>query len=228
MRIIFSALVASSLLLCSCGPKTVISQNYDFTNVKRIGLTAFESPYQNLSGAENLFAKYFIENGFVIIERAKIESVLAEHKLSVTGYLSPETTKLLGKILGVDLLLMCEITGYIPEKKTVAMVETRRTKTEPVYQTRQTQNPDGTVTVSSVLAGQSVTRQKEVNPTEYATSAQVGVIAKLVDVQTAEVVWIGTATGQAGSSLNALDGVAQSLVKSFIKELKKQRNYARP
>ncbi|ACC99049.1 hypothetical protein Emin_1501 [Elusimicrobium minutum Pei191] len=225
-KILFSGIV-SCLLLFGCATKTVISQDYDFKNVKRIGIMAFDSPWQSFTGAENLFAKYLLENGFTIIERAKIEQVLQEHNLSITGYLSPETTKMLGKILGVDLLLMGEITSYTPEKKTLTMVETRNYRTEPVFSTQMVKKPDGSVVATSRPSGQRVTNQREVTPTEYTISAQVGVIAKLVDVETAEVVWIGTDTAQDYSSLSAVDSIAKRLIKSFTKELEKQQKNAR-
>ncbi|MGB2578318.1 hypothetical protein AAIR98_000237 [Elusimicrobium simillimum] len=226
MRNIFILSLVSVLLLAACGTKTVISPSYNFNNVKRIGIMAFDSPWQAFQGTENTFAKYLLESGFIVVERAKIEQVLEEHNLSITGYLSPETTKMLGKILGVDLLLMGEITNYSPEKKTLTMVETRNYRTDPVYSTQYTKGPDGQLTVSSRPVGQKVTRQSDVQPSEYTINAQVGIVAKLVDVQTAEIVWIGTDTASSSNSLTAVDSIAKRLIKSFNKELKNQKKYA--
>ncbi|MDR0291667.1 MAG: CsgG/HfaB family protein [Elusimicrobium sp.] len=212
---------AAAFLLFSCAPKTAISRDYDFNNVKRIGILAFDSPPRGLQGAENMFAKYLIQNGFTVVERARIEQVLAEQNMSVTGYMSPETTKLIGKILGVDVLLMGEITSYIPAKTTLAMVETRNFQSTPVFSVQNAMGPDGKIIQTSVPVGRTVSSQRDVSPTEVTTSAQVGVIAKLVDVQTAEIVWIGTDTGSDYSSLSAVDTVARRLVKKLAKDIKR-------
>ncbi|WP_424245496.1 hypothetical protein Dip510_000428 [Elusimicrobium posterum] len=227
MKKILSVLTAAVLLTAGCATNTVISQKYDFSKVQRIGIMAFESPYNSFQGTENIFAKYLLQNGFVIVERAKIEQVLNEHNLSITGYLSPETTKMIGKILGVDLLLMGEITSYMPEKTTLALVETRQTRSEPVYVTQRVPQADGSVVSKTTNMGTKVTRQRDVSPSEYTINAQVGIVAKLVDVQSAEIVWIGTDTGSSSSSQNAVDSVAKKLIKSLKKEIDKQQKNAK-
>lgn len=205
----------------SCAPKTAISRDYNFQNVRRIGIMAFDTPDGGLQGAENVFAKYLIQNGFTVVERAQIEQVLSENNLSVTGYMSPETTKLLGKILGVDVLLMGEITSYIPASTQLAMVENRSFQSSPVFRTQNAVGPDGNVIQTSVPVGQRVTSQRDIVPTQITTSAQVGVVAKLVDVQTAEIVWIGTDTGSDVSSLSAVDTMARRLVRRLAKDIRK-------
>ncbi len=210
------------IFLSACATNTVISPSYDFTQLKRIGVLAFDSPWDTFKGAENLFAKYFMQSGFTIVERAQLERVLREHNISVSGYMSPETTKMLGKVLGVDVLLTGEISSYSPERTTLTMVERRSTKSEPVYTTNRIKNPDGSISEYTVSSGARVTRSAETQPREVTTNAKVGVIAKLVDVETAEVVWIGSETGYSASSLDAVDGVAKALVKNFKKQVAKQ------
>lgn len=180
-----------------------------------------------MKGAENSFAKYFMQNGFQIVERAGLEEVLSEHNISVSGYLSPETTKMIGKVLGVDVLLMGEVTSYMPERKELTMATTRSTKTEPVYSTQRMTMPDGTTREYISQTGNKVTRQADRTPQEVTINAQVGVVAKLVDVETAEIVWIGTASGSSYSSMQAIDNVAKDMVKSFAKELKKREKAQR-
>ena len=46
-------------------------------------------------------------------------------------------------------------------------------------------------------------------------------IAKLVDVETAEIIWIGSAEDNSARALTAADRIAKKLVKSFTKELAK-------
>lgn len=170
---------------------------------------------------ENLFAKYLISAGFKVVERAQLESVLKEHNISVSGYLSPETTREIGKILGVDVLLIGEVSSYSPARTELTLTSTRRTESRPVYKQDVMQLPDGTYVGYTRNVGTQYTHSAEVRPTEYTINARVGIIAKLVDVETAEIVWIGSADETGSSALDAADYIARGLVKSFSKELAK-------
>ncbi len=222
MKKFLFSLLATVGLLAGCTPKTVISQSYDFKHMQRIGVMGFASPYSGLSGVENLFAKYLIENGFKVVERAQLDAVLAEHNISVSGYLSPATTKKIGKILGVDVLLVGEVTSYTPTRKEMALVSTQRTEAHPVYAQAVRPGPDGKPTAYTQRVGTTYSQSTDVRPSEYTIDAQVGVIAKLVDVETAEIVWIGSLSQESSSALDAADDIARRLVKSFTKELAKR------
>ncbi len=221
MRKILLSLLAFALCGIGCTPKTVISQSYDFSQMNRIGIMGFSSPYSGLSGVENLFAKYLIESGFKVVERAQLEQVLKEHNISVSGYLSPETTRKIGQILGVDVLLIGEVTSYTPTRTGVTMVATRRTEAQPVYSQNIMKLPDGSYAAYTQNVGTQYTHSTDVRPSQYTINAQVGIIAKLVDVETAEIVWIGSLSDESSSALDAADYIARSLVKSFTKELAK-------
>ena len=192
-------------LLWGCTPKTVISQSYDFSQVNRIGVMGFASPYSSLSGVENLFAKYLIESGFKVVERAQLDAVLQEHNISVSGYLSPATTKKIGEILGVDVLLVGEITSYTPTRKEMTLVATHKTEAHPVYAQTLMPGPDGRPMPIAQQVGTTYSQSTDVHPSEYTINAQVGVIAKLIDVETAEIVWIGSLSQESSSALNAAD-----------------------
>jgi len=207
--------------LAGCTPTTVISASYNFDQMNRIGVMAFSAPGLELQGVENLFAKYFIQSGFKVVERARLESVLAEHGLSVTGYLSPETTREIGQILGVDTLLLGEVSSYTPARTEMTTVTSRRSESKPVYTQDVRILPDGTPVAYMRNAGTQVSHTTEVRPTTYTINAQVGVIAKLVDVQTGEVVWIGSLESSSSRALDAAEDIARRLVKSFTKELAK-------
>lgn len=221
MRKIFAALAVCLAGCLGCTPKTVISHTYDFNAMNRIGVMAFQSSYASMQGVENLFAKYLINAGFKVVERAQLESVLREHHISVSGYLSPETTREIGKILGVDALLIGEVSSYTPARTELTLTATRRTEARPVYTQDVMQMPDGTYVGYTRNVGTQYSHSDELRPTEYTINAQVGIIAKLVDVETAEIIWIGSMDESSSSALSAADYIARSLVKSFTKELSK-------
>lgn len=208
------------LFLVGCTPKTVISPSYDFNQMDRIGIMAFSNT-QALSGVENLFAKYLISAGFKVVERAQLESILREHNISVSGYLSPETTREIGRILGVDVLLLGEVSSYSPARTELTMTSSRKSESRPIVQQEVMRLPDGTYAGYMRPVGTQVSHSLDTRPMEYTINAQVGMIAKLVDVETAEIVWIGSAEDSGARALTAADHIAKKLVKSFTKELAK-------
>ncbi len=223
MKKITSILAACLFVLAGCTPKTVISQSYDFDNMERIGIMAFNSPWQEMQGVENLFAKYLLKNGFRVVERARLESVLHEHNISVSGYLSPQTTREIGRILGVDVLLIGEVSTYTPARTELTLTASRKTQSKPVYTQDTVRLPDGSYAGIIRNVGTEVSRTAEVHPTEYTIRGRVALIAKMVDVETAEIIWIGSADDSSSSTLDSADRIAYRLVKSFKKELAKRQ-----
>ena len=223
MKKIFLSFLASLLVLGGCTLKSVISPSYDFDQINRIGIMSFSNTLSGMQGVENLFAKYLIQSGYKVVERAQLESILREHNISVSGYLSPETTREIGRILGVDVLLIGEVSSFTPARTEQTMTSSRRTETRPVVRQDVMQMPDGTYVGYTRNVGTRVTQSSDVRPTQYTINAQVGIIAKLVDVETAEIVWIGSDEESGASALDAADYIARRLVKSFIKEISKRQ-----
>lgn len=214
----------SALVFCliSCAPKSYISKTYNFNNMKRIGVLPFNTPTPTFSGAENLFTKYLIKHGYTVVERAQLEQILEEQDLT-ENYLSPNVTRQIGKILGVDVLLVGEITSYLPEQKRMFYRVSKNTSSTPVYNTNITKGKDGEFQIQRTYGGQDFRQTREVMPTEYTIYAQVGVVAKMLDVNTAEVIWVGDDTREGISGLDALDSSAKSIIKSFDKQVRKSQ-----
>lgn len=209
-------------MVAGCTPKTFLSPTYDFNQMNRIGILSFANTSE-LSGVENLFAKYLIAAGFKVVERSHLESVLHEQNISVTGYLSPETTRAIGKILGVDVLLIGEVSSYSPARTELKMTASRKTESHPVVEQDVMKLEDGTYVAYLRNVGTTYSSSYEEKPVEYTINAKVGMIAKLVDVETAEIIWIGSSNTSSSSALAAADSIARQLVKSFSKELAKQQ-----
>ena len=214
--------IIAALFLTACTPKTVLSPTYDFSQVNRIGIMAFSNAWADLNGVENLFAKYLIRDGFKVVERARLESILQEHNISVSGYLNPATTREIGRILGVDVLLVGEVSSYSPARTELTMTASQRSETRPVLQQDVMRMPDGSYVGYMRPAGMQVSQSMQARPTAYTINAKVALIAKLVDVETAEIVWIGSDSQESSNPLDAADYLAKQLVKSFSKQLAKQ------
>ncbi len=216
------AALLAALLMWACAPKSVLSPSYDFNQINRIGIMAFSNTWADLNGVENLFAKYLIRSGFKVVERAQLESILREHNIAVSGYLSPDTTREIGRILGVDVLLIGEVSSYTPARTELTLTSSRRTESRPVVQQDVMRMPDGTYVGYQRPMGTRYTNSVDVRPTAYTIDAKVALIAKLVDVESAEIVWIGSDSEESALPLEAADYLARQLVKSFTKELAKR------
>ena len=212
----------AGICLSACTPNTVLSPSYDFSQVNRIGIMAFSNAWADLNGVENLFAKYLIRNGFKVVERAQLENLLREHNISVSGYLAPETTREIGRILGVDVLLIGEVSSYTPARTELAMTASRRSESRPIMTQDVMRMPDGSYVGYTRPVGTQISNSMDVLPTEYTINAKIAIIAKLVDVETAEIVWIGSDSTESSRALDGADYIAKNLVKSFAKELAKQ------
>ncbi len=117
-----------SLAICAvfigCGPKVAFRSDYDFKKIARIGVLKFDSSqiqylpsYDPGNAIADEFVFQFLNRGIKVVERSHIENVIKEQKLWKSGYIDPATIKKMGKILGVDALIMGSVTRYIPDKK---------------------------------------------------------------------------------------------------------------
>lgn len=107
-----------------CGPKVAIRKDYDFSKIVRVGVLKFDSSQvQFLSSYDpgnvvaDEFVFQFIDRGIKVVERSRIENIIKEHNLWKSGNIDPSTIKEMGKILGVDALIMGTVTRYIEDKK---------------------------------------------------------------------------------------------------------------
>lgn len=210
--------IALSLFLGGCIAPDAISRNYDLGKVRRIGVMSFNYGRYDDFGAEDIFAKHLLDRGYQVVERARLEAILKEQKLSAAGVFAPETTKGVGKLLGVDAVLLGQVNAYEPQRKTLITLESFATREEPVYEKRKEKQPDGSFVEANHLIGKKVTRERKAIPTLLPIDAEVAIAVKLVDVESGEVVWIGSDTGQGLNAALAVEWIAQYLVKRLAKK----------
>ncbi len=116
--------ISISIIFIGCGPRVAIRTDYDFNKINRVGVLSFNSSqiqylssYDPGSAIADEFVFQFLRRGVRVIERSRIESVLKEHRLWKSGNIDPATIKEMGRLLGVDVLIMGTVTKYIPDKK---------------------------------------------------------------------------------------------------------------
>lgn len=105
--------------------------------------------------ANGIYAKIINElnktSRFRIIERKRIESVLKELNLQMTGLVDDKETKQLGKLLGADALLFGDLSAvkYSQNKQTIFIVWTEGRKTEVSINARIVNTETGEILATS-------------------------------------------------------------------------------
>lgn len=214
------AVLGLLLLAAGAGCRTAdaINRNYDLSRVRRIGVLAFDYGRHEPFGAEDIFAKHLLERGYQVVERSRLEAILKEQRLNASGLLAPGTAKGLGRMLGVDALILGQVTTFEPERKMVLMVDSHQTKEEPVFETTREKQPDGTTIEVKKEIGKKITEESKKIPFVVPVDAEVGLAVKLVDVESGEVVWVGSDTSQGVNGPLATESIAAYLVKRLAKK----------
>ncbi|MDD5301776.1 MAG: CsgG/HfaB family protein [Elusimicrobia bacterium] len=214
--------LASLLLLGACATATVaIKADFDFSRVKRVAVVGFsDSPGRPGSGEAlvGAFEQDLLAAGYDLVERAQVDKILGEKKLSASD---PKAAKEIGRLLGVDALLFGRITDFREPREVLTQADVVDVHQDPIYvrKTRRTQNPDGTVgtTQETEIQGYRTTRVVRREPRTVTTYGRLGVSARLVYVPTAEVLW----SGSDATSVYTFEESARSVAGSILKAVKK-------
>jgi curli biogenesis system outer membrane secretion channel CsgG len=111
---------------CAGSVKTVKSPSYDPAAVKRVAVSALNGPNQSLSTSiADSFVPDLMDMGFTVVERTQLERVLKEQSLQLTGAVDPATLKEVGRIAGVDALLVGDYSVH-GEKTVSREINVRR------------------------------------------------------------------------------------------------------
>lgn len=229
----FPALLLPLLLTYSCAgiQTSAIDKQYDFSRIRRVGVLEFDSGSAPNLGAEDLTVKYLLNHGYPVVERSKLNALLKEQKYGAMGVFLPETAKKIGKLLGVDALVLGRVTTYQASRKEVVMVKSVYTWRVPVYETRlkrvegkhapsaRGKGKKGHQHLIEVKEQIGTDIREEVRnyPQVIAIDAVVGMVVKLVDVESGQIIWVGSFTGEGVTDMIA----AESVISHLIRKLKK-------
>lgn len=170
------------------------------------------------------FEKYLLWAGYTVVERRQVQSVLAEQSVTLSNSTDPNAIRNIGKILGVDAVVLGDVTDYTNSREHTVMVDIPQEQTDPVYGqvvTVQRQGDTLVKSVQNVVTGYNVTQTDQVVPETETFPAHVGISVRLVDVLSGEVLW--TCSGGAeGVDLGAASEQASSkIMQALAKRLKK-------
>jgi len=114
-----------SVLIMACGASSINikvqkAAEVDMPGVKKIAIVDFKGTQNSGSQIATLVQSMLMESRhFSIMEREKINSLLAEQHLAMSGIVDESTAAEVGAMLGVDAMIFGEVTAYrvAPDKR---------------------------------------------------------------------------------------------------------------
>jgi curli biogenesis system outer membrane secretion channel CsgG len=194
--------IAALALLCGCATNLQVAVNpkADFSAVRRVAVVSFGGPQGD--SAADAMTQYLVAYGADVVERQRLQAVLGEQQLGASGALDPATVKRVGKVLGVDALVIGTVSDLTPSRSYVVQ--------------------NGSVVVGSVtpIEGRNVYAVGGVpgspDSQVIASAATVGLTARMVDVETGSILWSAMMNYEGFDTSSAMRSIAQSMVASLV------------
>lgn len=222
------SLLAGGLSACAPRAVVVVSGAYEPARIQRVALTAL-ADYSGAAGsgaiASDTLEKYLLGTGYRLVERRQAEQILREHNFSLSGVVDQSQIKEIGRLLGVDALVLGSVTDYTSSRDHTVLVDMPLEQTDPIYSQVVTTKREGDArvrTTENVVTGYAVTRTSQVLPLTQTLPAQVALAVRLVDVQTGEVLWSASSSADGSTLTLALEDASSSAMKEVTKQLKKR------
>lgn len=204
-----------------------LKPNYHFEKIQRVALVSFEDyPKQSGSGeiVSSVFEQSLMKSRYQIVERQRVNKILDEQAFTLSGAVDSKTVKQIGDLLGVDAMIMGNVTAFRPEKETVIMVNTIEESNEPIIRKKQEKIKQGDrwVTVEKESISYRQNRKSYKMPQTQLIEAKVGLAVRMVDVQTGEVLWTANGAVEASDTEEAAEILSRRIMKSVQKSIAKQ------
>ncbi|MBI4530474.1 MAG: tetratricopeptide repeat protein [Candidatus Latescibacteria bacterium] len=165
----------------------IMPPEVDMSGYRRVAIANF----QGMDGSGELAAhllvsRIFESKAFDIVERQRMESILNEHSLTMSGVIDDSTAKQVGAILGVDALIFGEVTTYeVEDQRGIEKVK------EQVWTGEYEKNEKGEYIYEKTLFGKQqkkkVYKEVFVDQPFIVRSGSVSVNFRVVDVLTGRI-----------------------------------------
>jgi curli biogenesis system outer membrane secretion channel CsgG len=216
-------LLAAALAACATPAVVLVSGDYAAAHVQRVALVGFDD-FSGAAGsgeiASSAFEKYLLLPGYSLVERRRIQAVMKEHGLDMSGAVDPAQVQSYGKLAGVDALVLGTLTDFTSASEQTVMMDVPQEQVDPVYTQvgggRRRDGGGGRVVQTGVVTTET---DAVVPETEY-TPASVGLSARLVDVATGEVLWSVSASADGDTTGAAVEAASSSAMHAVAARLK--------
>ncbi len=205
---ILITLTLATLIACA-GPQTAVNSRADFSKIKRVAVLSFKGAKGDV--AADMMTQALLQYGADVVERQRLEDVLREQNLAAESVLSPGTARKLGRILGVDAIFV----GSVIDVKNNSAYIAQTNSSNP-------QNTINQVSGKTIYSAGSVAGLKDAQI--LSTTAEVALAARMVDVETASVMWSAYMSYEGFDIASAMSSISGFFVKSLTPiwpELKK-------
>ena len=211
------SLIAAALAACSTA-NIAVNKSFDPSRVNRVAVVAFKDAPRGAGTGEavtSAFEQALLAAGYDVLDRGAVAAALGGRK----GPLDAKTSKDVASKLGVDALVMGQITAYAPQKQTTVKVDVLKNYNDPVYETRVAHTVDANGVpidvVEKVVVGHRRGQRYRKEPRAYTDPGKLAVSARMVYPGTGAVVWSGTdATDSADAD------APRTIADGFLKAVK--------
>jgi len=159
--------------------KRVAIFDFDYATVRNYSVAVFGSDIDIGKGVTDLLVRFLVEDGtYSVIERKAMDKILAEQNFSNSDRANPTSAAKLGRILGVDAIIVGSVTQFGNET--------------------QNQNIGG--------AGGGLGRFGLGGYSHKKSKAIVTLDARIVDIDTAEILGVASGHGESSRESTSLTG----------------------
>lgn len=224
---------------------TNVSGDFIIPPNARIAIYNFESPKETQGGilASDTFAALLRQRGLEVFERDQINRILTEQNLIVEGKVVASDLEIAGKLGAletVDYMIFGAVTLYQSESQTIFRPVRIRQEDIPVYIDDYNEYREWYVdgfrplsidywTLSSseraekmrkeleVLSLEELQRElEETTVSEVRNVASIGISAKIIDIKSGEIVWMGQAETTDFTLVGGANRIIETLIESFL------------
>src|SRR5271168_1578847 len=160
--------------------KRVAVFDFDFTAIPTATVAQLGASVDIGKGVTNLLVKYLVQDGtYSVIERNALDKIMSEQNFSNSDRVNPNSAAKIGKILGVDAMIVGSITQF----------------------GNDTKNTNVGGAGGGPFGGFGLGGVKHSN-----TKAIVNIDARIVDIDTAEILGVAEGHGESSRSSTSLTG----------------------
>jgi hypothetical protein len=190
------AVLSGAALLGACSTANIaVNKSFDFSRVKRVAVIGFKDAPRGPGTGDavtSAFEQSLLAAGYDVLDRATVAAAVG----GKPGPLDAKTAKAAAAKLGVDALVMGQITGFANARETKVKVDVLESYNDPVYETRvmHTVDQNGVPVdlVDKVVVGHRRGQRYRKEPRSYTVPGKLAVSARMVHPETGAMVWSGT------------------------------------
>jgi hypothetical protein len=208
---------------CATPALVFVSPDYGSNPIARVAVLDFSDyPGQAGSGAiaSDVFEQFLLPLGYNLVERKEVDQILKEQSFQASSSVDPATAQSMGKILGVDALVVGSVTDFAQASEQTVMVDDPQEVQQPIYG-QAPAGRNGWGGGQTVVTGYTTTEvDQQIQETET-LPAEIGLSVRMVGVKSGTVLWTASASCDGANVSDAAQSAAESIASGLQDQLKK-------